>query len=133
MNHIKLKKKNLETDSMNGLNGAGIYYIYFYRDNSPVSIGRIAGIDDSGLLYIGCTYKQNLRQRLENFIRSKNFERTNNHSGGNKISERQVLQKFFKTGEILFSTVSAKDPQHKERDEIHAYVQIYGEKPPLNG
>ena len=115
------------------LNDKGVYKIYLFKNNIPYPIPRIIKNDTSGLIYIGCTNKQNLEVRLNNFLLSSTKSKTNNHSGGNKISKSEVLKNLFSDGILMFEVFEHPSPLEEERTLIESYVKEFGEKPPLNG
>jgi len=125
--------KELIKPNLVGLNHKGVYKIYFYKNNTPYPIPRITKTDTSGLIYIGCTKKQNLEVRLNNFLLSSTKSKTNNHSGGNKISKSEGLKNLFSDGKLMFQVFEHSSPLKEEKSLIESYVKEFGEKPPLNG
>jgi hypothetical protein len=125
--------KELIKSNIQGLINRGVYKIYFYVNDKPFSVNRILKCDMSGLFYIGCTNKQNFEKRLNNFILSSEKVKTNNHSGGNKISINDNLKKLISTGKLMFEIIEFDNPLEEERKMIDQYFDEFGEKPPLNG
>jgi hypothetical protein len=125
--------RELNKENLVGLNDKGVYKIYFYLNNKPYPIPRVIKTDTSGLIYIGCTKKQNLEDRLKNFLLSSSKLKTNNHSGGNKIFKSEVLKDFLSKGTLMFEVFVNNSPLEEERKSIMSYVNDFGEKPPLNG
>ena len=125
--------KELIKQNLIGLNDKGVYKIYFYKNNIPYPIPRITKTDTSGLIYIGCTKKQNLEVRLNNFLLSSTKLKTNNHSGGDKISKSDVLKNLLSCGILMFEVFIHNYPLKEEKTLIESYVKEFGEKPPLNG
>lgn len=125
--------KLLIKSNVKGLINRGVYKIYLYFDNKPYPINRILKVDSSGLVYIGCTKKQNFEKRLNNFILSSEKNKTNNHSGGNKISINDNLKKLISSGKLMFEIIEFDNPLEEERILIEKYFEEFGEKPPLNG
>jgi hypothetical protein len=125
---------NLSYKNISELNSKGVYKIYLYSDeNKPFPIERVCKTDCKGLLYIGCTKKQNFKLRLSNFISSMSYERTNNHTGGNKISKINILKRVINNGILKFEIIDSNNPLESEKEEIKKYIHEFGEKPPLNG
>jgi hypothetical protein len=58
---------------------------------------------------------------------------TDNHPGGNKIKESKVLKRLIDQYYLYVKVEESKDPQGYERKLIDAYIDEFGEKPPLNG
>ena len=125
--------KKLNNLNIKGLEKKGVYKIYLYFENKPYPINRILKVDSSGLVYIGCTKKQNFEKRLNNFILSSEKVKTNNHSGGNKISINDNLKKLISSGKLMFEIIEFDNPLEEERKMIDQYFDEFGEKPPLNG
>jgi hypothetical protein len=125
--------KELNKQNLVGLTDRGVYKIYFYKNNIPYPIPRITKTDTSGLIYIGCTKKQNFEVRLNNFLLSSTKLKTNNHSGGDKISKSNVLKNLFSDGILMFVVLVHSSPLDEEKTLIESYVKEFGEKPPLNG
>ncbi len=125
--------KQLNINNIKGLNKKGVYKIYFYVNDSPYPINRIIKSDKSGLVYIGCTNKQDFERRLNNFRLSMEKEKTNNHSGGNKISLNDNLKNLISKGKLMFDTIEKEQPLEEEKKMIQNYFLEFGEKPPLNG
>jgi hypothetical protein len=125
--------KQLNKINIQGLNKKGIYKIYFYVNDNPYPINRIIKSDESGLVYIGCTKKQNFEIRLNNFLLSRDRVKTNNHPGGDKISRNISLNKFFSNGVLMFEINECENPFEVEYKLINDYFLEFGEKPPLNG
>ena len=105
----------------------------FNNKNKPQQINRFCNIDYSGLIYIGCTYKQNVETRLLNFIRSMENLKTNYHSGGNKISKFEILNNLIIENILMFECEEYKNSKVQESIELNDYISKFGEKPPLNG
>jgi len=125
--------KELNKTNIKGLDKKGVYKIYFYQNDKPTTICRIAKKDTSGLIYIGCTQKQNFEKRLGNFILSWKKDKTNNHSAGNKINKIKKLKNLFESGVLMYEVIESIDPLLDEANMIYKYINEFGEKPPLNG
>lgn len=125
--------KELNKSNINGLDKLGVYKIYFYKNNKPVPINRVLKKDNSGMIYIGCTSKQNFGKRLNDFLLSMKKVKTNNHPGGDKISRNISLNTFFSNGVIMFEINECQNPFEEENKLINDYFIEFGEKPPLNG
>lgn len=72
---------------------------------------------------------------MNNFITSKNNEKTNNHTAGNKISKTESIKNKISEGELMFEffIIDQEKVREAEKKEIEKYIEYYGEKPPLNG
>lgn len=129
-----MELKKLTKELVKGYNFQGIYRIYLFNNkNKPQQINRFCNIDYSGLIYIGCTYKQNVETRLLNFIRSMENLKTNNHSGGNKISKFETINNLITENILMFECKEYKNSKIQEFIELEDYISKFGEKPPLNG
>jgi len=116
------------------LKKSGVYKIYLYRKNKPISIKRFLNTDNSGLIYIGAAEKRPIYNRLCCFIKSINPNvRQNNHSGGKKVKENKMLLKHIGNSKLMFEYILTKKAKFLEKREIKNYSYKYGETPPLNG
>jgi hypothetical protein len=128
----ELNHKNLTEDVR--LVNSGVYKIYLYSSNGPITINRFLGGDNSGLIYVGAAEKSTLKYRLENFSRTMNpINRINNHSGGNKIKINQEIRKFILKGVLIYDVITTASAKLEEKKEIQIYKERFGEVPPLNG
>lgn len=128
----ELNQKNLKEDAR--LVKIGVYKIYLYSSNGPITINRFLGGDNSGLIYIGAAEKTTLKYRLENFLRTLDPEnKTNSHSGGNKIKGNQEIKKFISKHVLMYDVITTASAKFDEKEEIKNYKDQFGEVPPLNG
>jgi len=113
----------------------GVYKIYAFDDiGIAIPISRFGGVDDSGLLYIGETTKQNLKRRIHNFWMTSRLElNTHNHSGALKYRLNETIRKVLGINHILsFDVEFVEKPKQREKELLNEYAAIYGEFPPLN-
>ena len=96
---------------------------YQEKKKARVAIVCSSGVGTTNLLEV----------RLNNFLLSSTKSKTNNHSGGNKISKSEVLKNLFSDGILMFEVFEHPSPLEEERTLIESYVKEFGEKPPLNG
>ena len=97
----------------------------------PATLNRVAGQDASGTLYIGET--GNLARRLNEFQRSGWGNRNEDSHGAISMLKQIHCLDYFpkKLGiALLFTTLS--DTKRVERDLIRAYMNSFGDTPPLN-
>lgn len=115
----------------------GVYLIFAYNslNNLPIPIQRFAGIDESGLLYVGQSTKQSLDKRIKNFIRSSDLLlTTTNHSGGVKYRSNPIIRETLGIHhKLCFDFVLTQNPLIKEKEILLHYTTIFGEVPVLNG
>lgn len=108
---------------------SGIYLLRWVRNNKPVPVTRIGGIDLQGILYIGKTKK--LKRRIRSLWRAISKERPDAHTVGKTI----ILSKFFelvKNSEYEITWELTKHEQGQEWAAMVSYAQKYKELPPLN-
>jgi hypothetical protein len=112
----------------------GVYKIFARSiENSAIEIGRFSSIDEMGLLYIGRTTSQTLRERLYNFfVTSRVGSRTTNHSGALKYRTVPVIQQRLGQHLLYFECDPCNNPAQAERDILISYRHTFGEYPPLN-
>jgi hypothetical protein len=97
----------------------------------PATLNRVAGLDASGTLYLGET--GNLARRLNELQRSGWGHRYEDSHGAIGMLKQIGCLDFFpsKLGiALLFTTVG--DTRGVERDLIRAYMNSFGDTPPLN-
>ena len=121
-------------DSPTTYSGAGVYQILLFRNEKPVPIHRLVGIDTEGVLAIGHT--ENIENRRKQFRRSSE-EAERGHSEGIQWWLVKNFQKqIFEGCQIKFKYVklgSKNDAKKEEERQIKAYFEKYCEAPPLNG
>ena len=128
----KLNIENIKADKR--LIHPGVYKIFLFKNEKPITIQRFLENDDSGLVYIGAAGKTNLAYRLTCFMNSKRPDRKqNNHSGGKKIKVNKRLSEFASELIFYYEVIKTKDAKEKERDMLKNYFMKFGEVPPLNG
>ena len=130
-----MNKLLLDTISTNPkLRKPGVYKIYLYRENKPITIPRFLKDDVSGLLYIGAAEKTPLYYRLNCFINTINpSKKQNNHSGANKVMNNKSLDKIIKVSSLMFDFILSSKAKMQEKKELKDYFEEFGEVPPLNG
>jgi len=109
----------------------GIYYIYCYRGETPLHIGRLLKKDKEGILSIGTS--KNLNKRLRQFIRGSITGR--GHSSGNRYyyyhldytNKLGTYQLKFK-----FRYYNNRERHSQEARLLKKYGDKFGEVPPLN-
>lgn len=112
----------------------GVYKIFLFKDEKPLTIPRFLSNDDTGLVYIGAAEKTTLAYRLSCFLASKNSKtKQNNHSGGDKIKSHSKLLELTNDLVFMYEVVLAPKAKDKEREMLGKYVADFGEVPPLNG
>lgn len=127
MKKLTLSKQNIDSIDKK----IGVYQIWACDSNcNPITINRFCGIDNNGLLYIGCTIKQNLRKRLNQFYSST--IKANTHAGGIKYQKRKKIKKILKKDSLWFNFIITKNPKEKETELLIKYINKFGEHPPLN-
>jgi hypothetical protein len=107
----------------------GLYQIRMVdKENVPISIPRIKGIDSSGILYMGKSIR--LRPRIEAFWGGR-------HSGGGfyyRAYRRLRKYKPYKEHSLQFRVmaVAESDVTVKERSMLQRYFRQFCELPPFN-
>ena len=130
-----MKELNIDTiKSDSALKKNGVYKIFLFKDEKPLTIPRFLANDDTGLVYIGAAEKTALAYRLTCFLASKNSKtKQNNHSAGNKIKSHGKLLELTNDLVFMYEVILTPDAKEKERKIIKNYVANFGEVPPLNG
>jgi hypothetical protein len=99
-------------------------------DTKPATLNRIAGQDTSGTLYIG--ESSDLSRRLNQLLRSGWGHRNEDSHDAISMLRQIALFEYLpkKLGIALLFTV--RDTRGVERDLIRAYMNSFGDTPPLN-
>lgn len=112
----------------------GVYKLYAKKiDGQSIPLNRFGGIDNTGLLYLGRTTKQNLRKRLYNLLAaSREVTKTTNHTCGVKYRTNPMIKAILQEHVLCFEFEVCEDPKSREGELLNSYSFIYGEYPPLN-
>jgi hypothetical protein len=110
----------------------GVYRIVGLNDALlPATITRLSGEDLTGTLYIGNAGR--LNNRLNQFRRS--MRRENSHGAASLWFDSGILQERFPPEKLrvsIYFTDSGEIIRDVERDLIRAYLNSFGDTPPLN-
>jgi hypothetical protein len=114
------------------------------ENGKPVAIDRVCGNDLTGTLYIGCE-EQNfaVRSRLSQLVRSlreprllpggyPEYSRQSEHPAGYRLRSHSKLNKRFPRSHLALTWCYSKQPNEAESSLLRAYVDSFGEIPPLN-
>ena len=119
------------------LNDFGIYQIRVVEPSGgPISIGRLAGVDSLGILYVGrsgCRHQQTDRtiaNRIREFLQRA-------HSGGiTYVRAKKTLQRVprFSGHRLQVRAMFLPDEEIDETESsiLHKYFSEYAELPPCN-
>jgi len=113
---------------------AGVYVIHWIASNKKgLTICRVAGKDEEGVLYIGKTEKQTLFERVCDFKKAvlENYK-SEGHSGGRSYNASKALKAMIKPEDMGVELFPSSDPEKAETRCLAAYRDKYGELPPLN-
>ena len=128
----ELSLENLKQDVE--LEHYGVYKIYLYSKDTPITINRFLDNDRNGLLYIGAAEKTKLRGRLMNFFKTKNLKfKQNSHSAGYKVKIQPRIQNLIDENTLMYEVSFSKKAKEDEKFDLKKYTNLYGEVPPLNG
>jgi hypothetical protein len=95
----------------------------------PAILSRVCGQDKSGTLYIG--EAGNLSQRLNQLRRSAGRRREGSHGAISML--RQITRLDYPPAKLGIALLfTGKSTRSVERDLIHAYINSFGDTPPLN-
>lgn len=94
----------------------------------PVTLNRVCGQDKSGTLYIG---KSNFLNERLNAIQRTAFRRERSHGAISML--RQIPKLGFLPNKLAVALMFTEiKPRAVERDLISAYINSFGDTPPLN-
>ena len=126
--------RRINDDSLQFPKEPGVYILYALTSETgecaPTTINRFCGSDPEGILYIGETGRGR-PWTLVGGLRGPNHRQHGaaaRYHGYPIISERFPLTKLA----IEFFPVTGEEPWEDEDRRIKAFVQKYGEVPPLN-
>jgi len=123
-----------EIDAETNCDEAGVYQILLFRNEKPVLIHRLVGIDTEGVLAIGHTY--DIENRRKQFRRSSEEAERGHSEGIQWWLVRNFQKQTFEGCQIKFKYVkldSKNDAKKEEERQIKAYFEKHCEAPPLNG
>ena len=126
------KLKDLNVDNFKNIpKNSGIYFVRWSKDGSPVSIPRLDGIDQKGILYIGSA--KELRRRIRELWKGING-RVEDHTIGKTIIFCKVFEIIsLDEYEISWEELKAhEDAVGQEWTAMASYAEKYREPPPLN-
>jgi hypothetical protein len=97
--------------------------------SKPATLNRVCGQDESGTLYIG--ESMDMGRRLNEFRRSTEHRRERSHGTASML--RQITGLNYPVAKLgvalLFTGARTKDIEH---DLLWAYMNTFGDTPPLN-
>jgi hypothetical protein len=112
----------------------GVYRLYAFQTNgSRISIQCFAGVDNSGILSIEQTTKQNLKKRIYNLLATiRQNGKTSNHSGALKYKTNVIIRITLAEHLLYFDFEVCENPFDREKELLKDYAAKFGENPPLN-
>jgi hypothetical protein len=116
-----------------GTDFAGVYRLIALASkgdlSKPAILNRACGQDTSGTLYIG--EASNLSRRLNQLRRSAGHRRERSHGA---IGMLRLIARLDYPAEKLGIALmfTGRDTRAVERDLLHAYINSFGDTPPLN-
>jgi predicted GIY-YIG superfamily endonuclease len=107
----------------------GVYRLIALTDNSdliPAPINRVCGTDETGTIYIGSS--DSLKSRLDTLVMAHNahFKTKSRPPFSKPLSER------FPDDKLAMSWEFTGESGQRENELLKAYVEAFGELPPLN-
>ena len=109
----------------------GVYNIHCFKGKKPITINRVLGIDNQGILYIGKS--DNLRERLRMLWRVLNPNlKATAHTFGSKFNDNKKLKEAFPLNSLFIKYQVSKESKKLEKDLLDQYFQNFGEVPPFN-
>jgi hypothetical protein len=121
-------------DTKTNYDGAGVYQILLFKNEKPVPIHRLVGIDTEGVLAIGHT--ENIENRRKQFRRSSEEAERGHSEGIQWWLAKSFHKQSFEGSQIRFKYVklgSKSEAKKEEERQIKAYFEKHCEAPPLNG
>jgi hypothetical protein len=108
----------------------GVYYLRWSKDDKPVCVARLQGLDHEGILYIGSA--GDLKNRIRKLWRGINGQ-VNAHTISKtiifcRINEIVSLEEY----EIKWIKSAVGEEVLNEWKAIHSYATKFKEPPPLN-
>ncbi|WP_375203834.1 hypothetical protein [Hyphococcus sp.] len=131
-NTFKLSETNNWPASDVLKNEPGIYEILSVDHNGdPLSINRFCGVDKFGVLYIGRSF--HMRRRLRAFANMILNNSKRGHVAGRTYRTSPKIKKIASPESLIFCFKHLDDVASEESSLLKAYVNKFGEVPPLNG
>lgn len=112
-------------------NNGGIYRLFAVKNNEPCPIPRVLEVDTSGTLYIGKAdrFLNRVIDLKKSILPSY---RGQSHDAGKRYKKLAPLQEKFPVDELMIQLTRVDNPLEVERQELQAYINTFGEVPPLN-
>lgn len=109
----------------------GVYKLFCMHGVEKKPINRLLGTDKDGILYIGQT--QCFLSRVIDLKKSitPGYE-SQNHDAGNRYKANPKIAEMFPYDELYVELLATNYPEKCEKKEINAYINRFGELPPLN-
>lgn len=111
----------------------GVYKLFSSSAESgeAVSIPRLLGEDREGILYIGMAASFLDRViELKKSIAPGYASRA--HECGARFKDHPFISQHFPYEKLFVTLIAADDPKLAEREALQAYLEQFGELPPLN-
>ena len=109
----------------------GVYKLHWKKCSKPELIHRLAGVDNQGILYIGCTKKLGLYSRLKNMATVFDPQKKQMHTIGLRLAHKP-LKNLISIEDIYVTYELCDNSEEREKELIRNYFLKYGEEPPLN-
>ena len=100
-------------------------------DGAPMSVGRVLGDDQLGMLYIG--RGKSFRSRvafLSHTLRNSHFKKK--HEFVRRYNRHPGLESRFRSELLMVKLYPSPDPVAEERRLLNDYFNEFGEVPPFN-
>lgn len=110
-----------------------LYKLFAQKQGNRVPVGRVAGIDTDGILYIGQTSRfiriKELFQSFQKAPSKKLFK----HGADEIYWQCEKVREVYPIEDMAVEITICDDSKALEIDEITRYYRKFGEVPPFNG
>ena len=131
--HLILKKWLKENLPILSSHDGVVYKLFTEASGKRITIPRVAGEDEAGILYIGKTTKPFNRLALLHQSFKANHNKLWLHGADEIYWQCQAVQEKYLFKNMKVEIILSKDCKKEETKAIVAYYRQYGEVPPFNG
>lgn len=112
-----------------------LYKLFTKKGEDRVAVGRIAGVDGEGILYIGQTIKpvDRLVLLLKSFQNPPPEGKGWKHGADEIYWQCEAVREKYPLENMFVEIIACDDSKAHEIEEISTYYRKFGEVPPFNG
>ena len=110
-----------------------LYKLFSQKQGTRVPIGRVVGVDNDGILYIGQTSAFGRIKKLFKSFQKAPSKKSFDHGADEIYWQCEAVRKAYPIENMAVDILICDDSISLEIDEIIKYYKKFGEVPPFNG